>query len=261
MELGHGTHALTDADWARLDALRAGYLEGEALPWHDERDLALYHRSFGERIAWKWRAVLGEAPVRALPPIGGTVVDFGCGSGVASLALLGSGLVTDDAEWVPLDHSPLAWSFAQARLAERGARVRASAEVPEGEIGTLVASHVLTELEPGGYDALVAMARRARRVVVVEPGSKVAARELVRLREDLVDVLAPVAPCPHAGACGLASSHALKLVPPLRAAGARGLHVVVLARLLRPARRRPARLADELPRARPRRRTLDRSPR
>jgi hypothetical protein len=194
-------------DWERLAKLRRAYLEVDAQPWTDERDLALYHASFGERIRWKWRAVFAEPALAGLAPVDGPIVDFGCGSGVASLALIESGLAPERADVHLLDASLLARRFAARRLVEAGANVHAGGTPPAGPLGTLVASHVLTELGRSDEDALVQLAARAQRVFLVEPGTRSVATALVALRERLRAEagLTPLAPCPHADACGLAN--------------------------------------------------------
>jgi hypothetical protein len=196
------------SDWERLAKMRRAYLEVDAQPWADERDLALYHASFGERIRWKWHAVFAEPALRGLAPVPGHVVDFGCGSGVASLALIASGLAPQPADVHLVDASILARRFAARRLVEAGANVHAGGTPPAGPIGTLVASHVLTELGRSDENAFVALAARAQRVFIVEPGTRAVAQAVVALRERLRNEagLTPLAPCPHAGVCGLAGA-------------------------------------------------------
>jgi hypothetical protein len=130
---------------------------------------------------------------------------------VASLECHAAGAVPADAPWHLLDRSAVARTYAAERLAEIGVRARSDGRAPAGAIGTLIVSHVLSELDEKGLDELVALASRASRVLVVEPGSRSAATELVALRERLAvecDELVPVAPCPHTGACGLRAPNA-----------------------------------------------------
>ena len=59
----------TPQDFKRLEALRARFLDADSVNdtpdyWKDERDLELYHASFGERIGWKWAAVQALIPRR-----------------------------------------------------------------------------------------------------------------------------------------------------------------------------------------------------
>ena len=50
-------------DWEALDRLREGFLTGAAARgpyWKSLGDLANYDLTYGERIGWKWDAVLAE---------------------------------------------------------------------------------------------------------------------------------------------------------------------------------------------------------
>jgi len=193
-------------DWKRLAALRAEYLAGGSPSWKDERDLELYARTFGERIAWKWRAVLGETRVAALTPARGPVVEFGCGSGAASLACHDAGAVAPGAAWHLLDRSLTARAFAAQRLRDAGVEdARADGRAPDGELGLLIVSHVLSELDDATRDEVAELARRAQRVIAVEPGSVDGSTTLVRWRDAVLGAGGHrvVAPCPHARACPL----------------------------------------------------------
>src|SRR5258708_2923216 len=75
-------------DWEILDRLRDNFLSGTAAAggpyWHTLTDLECYDFTYGERIGWKWDAVLHELKLRHwAPPPGATVLDWGCGSGIA----------------------------------------------------------------------------------------------------------------------------------------------------------------------------------
>mgnify|MGYP006299798951 CR=1 FL=1 len=74
-----------------LTRLREGFLSGSAGVadyWQGREELALYHRTFAQRIGWKWDAVLGELHLRAWRPKTRHLVDWGCGSGVAACRVL-----------------------------------------------------------------------------------------------------------------------------------------------------------------------------
>lgn len=220
---------LTQADLRALKDLRDRYLArsegGEHSPleqgWFGPRELALYDATFGARIGWKWRAVLKEVALRAITPPRGTILDWGCGTGVASRA------------WIeahgPEGQSVLLWdaSHAAQEFAAQKLRARwpaldvqllhapppaAGSEAPD----VLLASHVLSELDDPAFDALVDLAAKARFVTWVEPGSHAISRRLILARERLRgaadgsgDELAVLAPCTHANICGLlAANHA-----------------------------------------------------
>lgn len=192
-------------DPAALARLRAVFLEGRGADrdyWETEADLAAYDATFAQRIGWKWDHVLGELERRGWRPPPGPVLDWGCGSGVAARALLdwfGSAGVTGLFYW---DRSPRATRFA----AERARAKYPGLTVVEGrpaEAGLVLVSHVLTELTPAALEGLLAELTRAAAVLWVEPGTCEASRRLIEVRERLRGRFHVVAPCPHAGPCGL----------------------------------------------------------
>jgi ribosomal protein RSM22 (predicted rRNA methylase) len=94
--------------------------------------------------------------------------------------------------------------FASARLqGEHPELVVESGLEPRGPLGTVLVSHVITELSPPALAELVGVASRAAAVVWVESGTSLASHALIRIREALRDTLHPVAPCPQGETCGL----------------------------------------------------------
>ncbi len=194
-------------DWASLRALRARFLEGGPPGpdyWSNARLLADYDATFGARIGWKWSYVLSELGRLGWTPPPGELVDWGCGTGVAARAVLESGAPFERVRlW---DRSAQALDFAAARIASEhpgiGVEIeRSSAGNARG--GTLLVSHVLSEISPQTRGALVERARRADAVIWVEPGTFTASRALIDAREQLRGELHPIAPCPHDERCGL----------------------------------------------------------
>jgi|688.fasta_scaffold00475_19 hypothetical protein len=195
------------ADWQRLEALRARFLDadgGADVPdyWSSTRDLELYHASFAQRIGWKWDAVLAELDRRGLFTEPTAVTDLGCGSGIAAerwLARRGAQTLSLSLR----DRSARAVEFASARLsAAHPGLVRPE---PAGGAPRLVLiSHVLSELSPAALEELLGSVEGADALVWVEPGSRELATRLVALRERLRARFTPLAPCPHRGACPLA---------------------------------------------------------
>jgi hypothetical protein len=145
--------------------------------------------------------VLDDMERRGIEPPLGTLVDWGAGTGIATRAWLAR---FAGREWDVrlVERSAAARGFARERIA---------AEHPAATIGeracaepdVLLVSHVLDELDEQGRDELVELARASRFVVWVESGAKGTARALSELRERLLDVHTPLAPCPHANACGV----------------------------------------------------------
>ncbi len=188
-----------------LRRMRERFLAGTAGAqdyWQRPEDLALYDRTFGERIGWKWDAVLRELAARGWQPQSRHVLDWGCGSGVAGRRAL--------AEWPQLeslalhDRSPLAMRYAadKARAGFPNVRLdRAAATLPPDTL--LVLSHVISELPARDLALLLDLARQAREVIWVEAGTHVDSRRLIAVREALLGEFAAVAPCTHQRVCGL----------------------------------------------------------
>jgi ribosomal protein RSM22 (predicted rRNA methylase) len=192
-------------DLATLRKLRERFLKGTAGDsdyWRSESDLALYDGTFGERIGWKWDAVLAELATRGWQPRSRAVLDWGCGSGVAGRRVL--------ERWPAIeslalhDRSPLAVRCAmeKARALFPGVRVTKADAHPPSET-LLVLSHVINELSPADYARVLDLARRVREVIWVEAGTHADSRRLIEAREALRSALTPVAPCTHCAGCGL----------------------------------------------------------
>ncbi|MEO6785089.1 MAG: small ribosomal subunit Rsm22 family protein [Chthoniobacteraceae bacterium] len=202
-----GSVIFTKPELAALAALRARFLDGSNAGggyWKSETELALYDASFGERIGWKWDAVLGELKARGWRPSSRHAVDWGCGSGIAGRRVLGE---WDHFESLTLaDVSPLAMRFAEARARENfpALRVRMKADAAEAVAGSLLlVSHVLNETDDDSAHQLIAAARRASEIIWVEAGTHADSRRLISVREKLLGEFDIIAPCTHAARCGM----------------------------------------------------------
>jgi hypothetical protein len=218
----------TEIDWEALERLRGLFLSGAASTgayWKSPLDLASYDLTYGERIGWKWDAVLDELAQRGwrprttngapagsgLEPVKHekfTVLDWGCGSGVAGRRVvrwLGADQVAVLRLW---DHSALAADFS-AQAARSSFPGLAAEHLTPGflaskePVGILVISHVLNELPASELLALRGLASRAEAILWVEPGTQEVSRALIEIREQLRDRFRVVAPCTHQDACGL----------------------------------------------------------
>jgi hypothetical protein len=199
-----------EIDWTALERLRAGFLHGAAAEgayWQNARDLASYDFTYGERIGWKWDAVLTELKLRGWRPTAGeSVLDWGCGSGIAGRRVIGAFSPTRFARLRVWDHSPLAMDFAADAAARAFPGLDVAAATPDllqgdDAIGLLVISHVLNELPPAVLVELRALCARARAIIWVEPGTHGVSRQLSALRDELRATFAIIAPCTHAKAC------------------------------------------------------------
>ena len=229
-------------DWDILDRLRGTFLSGDKTAgpyWHTITDLECYDFTYGERIGWKWDAVLRELRARNWTPVseatGGpssgeaaraqtvpasrelgppsrnliTILDWGCGSGIAGRRVVEFFGAANFARLVVHDHSGLALDFAErhGRQAFPALTVeRASVRFLRGDepIGLLVVSHVVNELDDTARAELAELCARAWTILWVEPGTHEVSRALGGWREKLRgDGFQLVAPCPHQSACGV----------------------------------------------------------
>ena len=199
-------------DWEVLDRLRETFLSAERAQgpyWHTVTDLECYDLTYAERIGWKWDAALRE--LRRLGwalSSGVTILDWGCGSGIAGRRVvdyLGAGNV---ARLLVHDHAALAMDFAvhRAQQAFPGLATERAGETflaGAAAIDVLVLSHVLNELDVAAQAQLEQLVQRAGAVLWVEPGTHEVSRALGTWRERLGGGFSIVAPCPHAGNCGM----------------------------------------------------------
>ncbi len=199
-----------EVNWSVLDRLREGFLSGRAAQgpyWTSAEDLANYDFTYAERIGWKWDHVLRELALRGWRPATRTVLDWGCGSGVAGrrvVSAFGAGQFDRLTLW---DHSPVACDFAAeaASAAFPGLDIRQATPgfFASGErIGLLLLSHVLNELSPAAQQDLRALAARADAILWVEPGTHAVSRQLGTFREQLrASGFRVLAPCTHENEC------------------------------------------------------------
>ncbi|MCR9246309.1 MAG: small ribosomal subunit Rsm22 family protein [bacterium] len=198
---------LSDDQLHRIGRLRELFLDdsrgGHELRdyWRGPEDLAAYDAVLAARIGWKWDAALTEAIDRGLA-VGKSpsVLDFGCGSGIAARRFAAHFTV---AEIGFHDRSPHAMEFARSEFGRELPAVpaRSVADVTAADPDVLLVSHVLGELDERGRAALRDLIARARIVVIVEPGNHPTSRRLSELRDELRGEFRVVAPCPHAEAC------------------------------------------------------------
>jgi small ribosomal subunit Rsm22 len=199
----------SEIDWTSLSRHRERFLVGgpcDGPYWASAADLAGYDLTYGERIGWKWDAVLDELQIRGWKPSRGTVLDWGCGSGIASRRVIGRYGADGFDSLLVWDHSPLATDFAleMARRDFPGLGAAAATRgILEGSepIGLLVLSHVLNELAAPALEEIRALVGRSRAVIWTEPGSHDTSRALGALRDEWAKDFRVVAPCTHANAC------------------------------------------------------------
>ena len=199
-------------DWEVLDRLRQNFLSGAAAHgpyWHTITDLECYNFTYGQRIGWKWDAVLAELQRRQWrPPPGAVVLDWGCGSGVAGRNVVDFFGAASFAKLIVHDHSALALDFAEHHARQRFPALAIGRSTPrllagDEPIGLLVLSHVLNELHEADLIGLGKLLNRAMSVLWVEPGNHEVSRVLGQWRRKLAPAFNVVAPCTHQAACGV----------------------------------------------------------
>jgi SAM-dependent methyltransferase len=198
-----------DIDWSALERLRARFLSTDLKGgpyWTSPGDLAAYDFTFAERIGWKWDHALRELKLRGWHPRTRTVLDWGCGSGIAARRVIAAYGAENFDSLTVWDHSPLACNFAAEAAGAAFPTLRISQATPglltaSEPIGLLVVSHVLNELPADALAALRSLIARADAVLWVEPGTHAVSRQLGALREHYRATFQIAAPCPHQAAC------------------------------------------------------------
>lgn len=191
-----------------LSRLRDGFLSGtagESDYWRSREELELYERTFAQRIGWKWDAVLGELSLRRWQPRGRRLVDWGCGSGIASRRVL--------AHWpgafeslALVDRSAQALTFAAEQARAAAPQLALQSAGPDGVDcagATVLLSHLLSELDEAALQRVLKRVSLADAILWVESGTHENARRLVRtVREELLGRgWRVVAPCTHGAGC------------------------------------------------------------
>jgi ribosomal protein RSM22 (predicted rRNA methylase) len=203
---------LTKNDWATLSRLRDSYLgaefKGTKDYWSSLNDLALYDSTFGQRIAWKWQNVILESKEKLqsfLTKEDWRVVDWGCGTAIASRTLLLEIPAAQIKELVLIDRSSLAKEWATKKIKELAPElpVQNSLKMPSSLPTLVLISHVLDELDNEALTSLLSTINESYLFIWVEPGTKIISQKLVSLREKLRSQFSFLAPCPHSLTCGL----------------------------------------------------------
>ena len=200
----------SDVDWQKLEKLRHIFIsENSTLRnqdyWSDQRLLELYDATFAQRIATKWRWVLSELSALGWEPPKGDLLDWGCGTGVASRVVLDKFPMLAGGVYLS-DRSEKSTSFAKkmidSELQNRGSlRVFTSGNCERPAVQLI--SHVLSELSESSFEALCD-GIDAESLIWVEPGTSKESHRLGQARARLLERgYNVVAPCFHAADCGM----------------------------------------------------------
>jgi ribosomal protein RSM22 (predicted rRNA methylase) len=213
MNLTANSFVMNASDWKTLADLRQRFLHHASGSdyWQSDAQIALYDRFLAMRIRWKWDDVLTtQIDCAARLPQFDFVMDWGCGSGVASRAVAQHLPITKLAEWRLHDRSQRAMDFACRVLTEEfpDALARQCAQAPKTlpPNALLLISHVINELDSAKLESLIALARTAKAVIWVEGGTMIHAKSLGVVRSQLLSSHSIVAPCTHQLACPISGS-------------------------------------------------------
>lgn len=202
--------------WSELESLRQSYLhpqpDGSKDYWISPTLLWSYHQTFGARIGWKWDSVLADIArqTHLRESFGGSLLDYGCGTGMASLRVL-NWLAPGQVDHVYLyDRSPKAMLFAADRIKEQfpGVRVEPMSRLnwPQPRSYLLLASHIFTEINRDSQKDLLEGASKSQGILFVDAGTKQVSEKLIGFRRDLgSNHFRVLAPCSHQNACPLSS--------------------------------------------------------
>ncbi len=198
--------------WDILKSLRDGFLQEQFSNnsyWNNSETLVQYDATFAERIGWKWEAVLKEVLNKNLLAEKSSfqLVDWGCGTGIASRKFLGVLVTERVSEVLLVDRSPLAVSYAKEKILSEFPQLSVKTSLPKNlSPFILLISHVLNEISEKDKRDLMKLISKAELTFWVEPGTPKVSAQLIQIREELRNELTVIAPCPHQKSCGLLST-------------------------------------------------------
>jgi hypothetical protein len=193
---------ISGSQWEKLRELRQFFLSARpnrSSYWDSEETVELYDQTLAVRIGWRWDAVIGQLHNLRWQPPEKLLLDWGCGSGIATRKILEA---FPHFEGIHLaDLSPHAERYAAKTVQTQFPSVSVRSGIPASEPFCLLLSHVLGELDPKSEELLASIVARASSLIWVEGGSAVLSKKLVLWRERLNWPV--VAPCTHRQPCGM----------------------------------------------------------
>ena len=193
---------LSRQQWQKLRELREFFLSAQpnrAPYWDSEKTVELYDQTLAVRIGWRWDAVIGQLRNIRWQPSEKLLLDWGCGSGIATRKNLEA--FPHFAGIHLVDLSPHAERYAAKTVQAQFPSVSVRTGIPAGVPFCLVLSHVLGELDPKSEELLASIVARASSLIWVEGGSALLSKKLVLWRDRLDWPV--VAPCTHRQPCGM----------------------------------------------------------
>jgi ribosomal protein RSM22 (predicted rRNA methylase) len=166
--------------------------------WQTQETLEAYDEVFARRISWKWQAVVTELQELQLQLPTGNVLDFGCGTGVASEVL--SDLFPR--HFLVHDRSDMAMNFTLTKLRHRNVAASKCAKPHDQDFATFIASHILTELSEADFASLIKLIQQAQLLIFVDAGTPPVSKRLTTMRAALLSTgWHMIAPCTHQQPC------------------------------------------------------------
>lgn len=168
--------------------------------WDSEETLRYYDETFAQRIGWKWQAVLREFVEKVQVPSKISILDWGCGSGIATRTFL-SQFPDHECEVYLYDRSNKAARFAQEKICEQFPKTQVKLGLPKEKSQVLLLSHVLNEVDEKTLNSIKQLILKSDFTLWVEAGTYEISRKLIQVREELRPTLSILAPCPHQESC------------------------------------------------------------
>jgi len=193
-------------NWQKIQGLRKHYLSlgqaGSKDYWNDLELIESYDKVLGERIAWKWSAVLNQVKDRISFTTSVSVLDWGCGTAVASRKFyeyFGETIVSINLH----DRSRKVANYASKRLAAevKDCNISILDSMPAEKSTVALLSHVINEFDEKDLDRLVHSLRGHELIIWLEPGTHRESRRLNHVRAELLDEYEVIAPCSHQSKC------------------------------------------------------------
>jgi hypothetical protein len=202
---------IVSINWEKIQKLRKHYLglgdHGSRDYWDDIELIETYDEILGARIAWKWDAVLNRLKEVLKFEEKVTVFDWGCGTAVASRKFCES--FGDRVSAVSLfDRSTMVASFGKKKLLQQEPQLKVELLAGMEPIKSTFAllSHVINEVAADERKLLVNQLRGHEVIIWLEPGTYKESRNLIEVREQLLDDYEVIAPCPDQASCPMSLS-------------------------------------------------------
>lgn len=195
---------MKNSDWNILQNLRSHFLDNSdqarRRDYWDKTKLELYDQSFAQRIAWKWDAVCEEVQQKWQAPNFESILDWGCGTGIASRTFL-KHFSQSTSEILLHDRSAESLNFASQKIKSEFSKHSVKKWDHKTVPDVLLLSHVLNELDAKTLENLKDLISKCKYTFWVEAGTHEISRKLISVRESFLDTKTLLAPCPHQKAC------------------------------------------------------------